>query len=207
MKSHSLTRIATQHADALHPRACLSRGCSASSSKLLQTARKPNFVLDDHSSRPAITDRLQQPTRKFRNCTLPLGASGRCAPAAWEERCRTPCLFGLAPCGVYHAVRLTPHPVRSYRTFSPLPAALVLSNAAGGIFSVALAVEMPSQASLPDVIRHTALRSSDFPPPANTLLEIQSNEAGSDRPAACSSKSNPAPGKQGVTGKRRIKAG
>ena len=54
---------------------------------------------------------------------------------------------------------------------------------AGGIFSVALAVRMPSQASVPDVIRHTALRSSDFPPPANA----PESEAGSDRPAACSS--------------------
>ncbi len=30
-----------------------------------QTARKPNFVLDDHSSRRRITAPLQQPTRRF----------------------------------------------------------------------------------------------------------------------------------------------
>lgn len=30
-------------------------------------------------------------------------------------------LFGLAPSGVCHAVPVTRHPVRSYRTFSPLP--------------------------------------------------------------------------------------
>ena len=32
-----------------------------------------------------------------------------------------PSLFGLAPCGVCHASRITARPVRSYRTFSPLP--------------------------------------------------------------------------------------
>ena len=32
-----------------------------------------------------------------------------------------PSLFGLAPCGVCHAPRITERAVRSYRTFSPLP--------------------------------------------------------------------------------------
>ena len=32
----------------------------------LQTARKPDSVLDDHSSRRRVTTPLQQPTRKFR---------------------------------------------------------------------------------------------------------------------------------------------
>jgi hypothetical protein len=36
---------------------------------------------------------------------------------------RIPSLFGLAPCGVYHAPGFTAGAVRSYRTFSPLPAA------------------------------------------------------------------------------------
>jgi len=35
--------------------------------KFVQTARKPNFVLDDHSSRRRITAALQQPTRRFRH--------------------------------------------------------------------------------------------------------------------------------------------
>ena len=38
---------------------------------------------------------------------------------------------------------------------------------------------MGFEAHVPDVIRHTALRSSDFPPPANLRLR---EEAGSDRP-------------------------
>ncbi len=37
-----------------------------------------------------------------------------------EER-QNPCLFGLAPCGVYHAAAITGRAVRSYRTISPLP--------------------------------------------------------------------------------------
>jgi hypothetical protein len=41
-------------------------------------------------------------------------------------------LFGLAPCGVLPATDVAAGAVRSYRTFSPLPAF------AGGIFSVPL---------------------------------------------------------------------
>jgi hypothetical protein len=78
---------------------------------------------------------------------------------------QAPSLFGLAPCGVCPARRIAAAAVRSYRTFSPLPRRC----RRGGMFSVALSVEWPGQAklgrgTLPDVIRHTALRSSDFPP-------------------------------------------
>jgi len=66
---------------------------------LPQTARKPNFVLDDHSSRSAITDRLQQPTRKFRHCTLPLGASGRCASIARKKAIELPAYLVLLRVG------------------------------------------------------------------------------------------------------------
>jgi|GEM_PF-3047150 len=77
----------------------------------LQAARKPDSVLDDHSSRRRVTAPLQQPTRKFRqpgrsqtklSC---LSASGRYAGARW--RVRAPSLpiwscsvWGL-PCGVH----------------------------------------------------------------------------------------------------------
>ena len=63
-------------------------------------------------------------------------------------------LFGLAPSGVYPAVSVTRNAVRSYRTFSPLPAK------AGGLFSVALSVGLRR----PGVTRHFALWSPDFPP-------------------------------------------
>ncbi len=94
----------------------------------MQAARKPNFVLDDHSSRRSIAAPLKQPTRGFR----PLASLRKPALHGPERdgpsRARrihgcdgTPCLFGLAPCGVYHAVGVTPNAVGSYPTFSPLP--------------------------------------------------------------------------------------
>jgi hypothetical protein len=49
---------------------------------------------------------------------------------------QTPSLFGLAPCGVCPARRITATAVRSYRTFSPLP----WRCRRGGMFSVALSV-------------------------------------------------------------------
>ena len=57
-----------------------------------------------------------------------------------------PSLFGLAPGGVFHASFVTKKPVRSYRTFSPLPRL-------GGLFSVALSLRLPS----PEVIWHRVL--------------------------------------------------
>ena len=142
----------------------------------VQAARKPNFVLDDHSSRRRITTPLEQPTRKFRLISLKgnLSPSGRAGPARTgrlETGGRIPCLFGLAPCGVYHAFLLTPEPVRSYRTISPLPSGGLRSRRA-----VCFLLHWPSgclEASVPDVIRHTALRSSDFPPPSNTPCGVR----------------------------------
>ncbi len=66
-------------------------------------------------------------------------------------------LFGLAPRGVYPATPVARGAVRSYRTFSPLPA----PKGFGGMFSVALSVG----SRRPDVIWLSALRSPDFPPP------------------------------------------
>ncbi len=119
-----------------------------------QAARKPDSVLDDHSSRRRVAAPLQQPTRKFR-----LSGRGQTKLSAWAHRAdtlvpagecgRDPCLFGLAPCGVYHAATITGRPVRSYRTISPLPPAACSAWLApvrpfgGGIFSVALAVYAP----------------------------------------------------------------
>src|SRR4030095_13563013 len=48
-------------------------------------------------------------------------------------------LFGLAPDGVFRASSLALRAVRSYRTFSPLPACCHT----GGLFSVALSVNAP----------------------------------------------------------------
>jgi hypothetical protein len=79
---------------------------------------------DDHSSRPVITDGLQRPTRRRR--------TGR--PLSRNRRSRVDpgaSLFGLAPCGVLPAIGLTTDAVRSYRTFSPLPAFALRSSSSG----------------------------------------------------------------------------
>ena len=65
-------------------------------------------------------------------------------------------LFGLAPGGVFPAIPVAGNAVRSYRTFSPLPALARF----GGIFSVALSVGSRP----PAVNRRLALWSPDFPP-------------------------------------------
>ncbi len=101
-----------------------------------QAARKPDSVLDDHSSRRRVTAALQQPTRRFRLTVASLRLLQ--GLSAWAHRAdtltpagecgRDPCLFGLAPCGVYHAASITGRPVRSYRTFSPLPPAACMDR-------------------------------------------------------------------------------
>src|ERR1700722_5285257 len=59
-----------------------------------------------------------------------------------------------------------------------------LPNACASGLAVRSLLHWPSRGlepSVPDVIRHTALRSSDFPPPRDTLAGAH----GSDHPAAC----------------------
>ena len=63
-------------------------------------------------------------------------------------------LFGLASDGVYMAFSVTRETVVSYTAFPPLP-----GNFPWRYLSVALSLESPP----PDVIRHPALRSPDFP--------------------------------------------
>src|ERR1035441_4923149 len=87
----------------------------------MQTARKPDSVLDDHSSRRRVTAPLEQPTRKFRlvdrsqpelSC---LGASGRYAQARSRVRTRSlpiwSCSVWGLPCGVPYGTSgaLLPH--------------------------------------------------------------------------------------------------
>jgi len=95
-----------------------------------------------------------------------------------------PSLFGLAPCGVYPASAITAGAVRSYRTFSPLPLHGAdswtrfldipgcLSKRLLHAMAVCFLWHWPSTglyARVPDVIRHTALWSSDFPLPATPV--------------------------------------
>ena len=150
----------------------------------MQTARKPNSVLDDHSSRRRITAALEQPTRGLR---LPLSFRSR-APSALAHRAGTPrppgewrsgpCLFGLAPCGVYIAASVTSRAVRSYRTFSPLPLARLRS----------LRRYVFCCTGRPDGLNHPSRTlSGTLPCGVRTFLSRSTACAasGSDHPAAC----------------------
>jgi len=113
---------------------------------VLQTARKPNSVLGDHSSRLAVTGKLQQPTRGFR-LNRRTGS-----PFVWAHRAdtrRSPeegrpdslpiwsCSVWGLPCGSTYVApgALLPH--RFTLTFCRL------RDRVGGLFSVALAVPRP----------------------------------------------------------------
>ena len=89
----------------------VSRILSPASAPTLRLARRRG---DDHSSSPAIAGGIKRPTRRLR--------TGRPATAgAFPRVAIGASLFGLAPCGVLPATRVTTGAVRSYRTFSPLP--------------------------------------------------------------------------------------
>ena len=109
--------------------------------KNCQMTYKPGSVTtaaafaDGYSSRMAVASHLKQPTRtpvQDRTCYTRQRVS----------------LYGLAPDGVYHARPVTSSAVRSYRTFSPLPA--YPFPVSGGLFSVALSLGLPP----PGVTRH-----------------------------------------------------
>jgi hypothetical protein len=152
---------------------------------------KPNSVVCGHSSRRRVAaDVHQRPTRRFRpvhGAALRRRAGTERAPCSGHAH---PSLFGLAPCGVYPAPGVTAGAVRSYRTISPLPQRWSFHNGErsrqagptrvlrfqggpperGVAGAVCFLWHWPSvsfAAHIPDVIRHTALRSSDFPPPAD----------------------------------------
>src|SRR5579864_626288 len=108
---------------------------------------------------------------------LPEGLTHR-AGTCPRPKSQTSSLFGLAPCGVCHARDITAAAVRSCRTFSPLPQ----PAKAEAVFFLWHFPSTGLEPGLPDVIRHTALRSSDFPLPA-------SEDAESDRPVRLPTKS------------------
>jgi len=114
-----------------------------------------------------------------------------------KER-RDPPLFGLAPCGVFPATPVTRGAVRSYRTFSPLPRLFCspvrvphtfarfecvgiqsqMNTTGGAVYSLWHFPSTVFEDRCPDVIRHTALWSSDFPLP---ICAAQPKLASADR--------------------------
>src|SRR5450759_1934145 len=77
-------------------------------------------IRDGHSSGTTFARCLEQPTRTA-SLTSP------CGVFAFANEPALPSLFGLAPGVVCHAVSVAGHAVRSYRTFSPLPAVAACS--------------------------------------------------------------------------------
>ena len=115
-------------------------------------------------------------------CGIPYGPLRLCAPgrhAAPPEEKRTLSL-PIWSC----SVRGLPCRVHCWPRGALLPHHFTLTSAAYSAKAVCFLLHLPSrrlQAPVPDVIRHTALWSSDFPPPPNLLAE----PSGSDHPAAC----------------------
>ena len=133
----------------------------------LQTARKPDFVLDDHSSRRRVTAALQQPTRKFR-----LSGRSQTKLSAWAHRADTlapaesagaiPAYLVLLRVGFTMRSRLRETRCALTAPFHPYLRSLARLPA---VYSLLHWPSMRLEAHIPDVIRHTALRSPDFPPP------------------------------------------
>jgi hypothetical protein len=149
---------------------------------------KPNSVVCGHSSRRRVAaDTHQRPTRRFRQWLKPPGRIGpiRSVPLALEGR--IPPYLVLLRVGFTLPRTLQPGrcaltaPFHPYRTDRPgnRPSGQ-LSMPKHGNPAVSFLWHWPStdlEVRVPDVIRHTALRSSDFPPPKRAKARL-----GSDRP-------------------------
>jgi hypothetical protein len=128
--------------------------------KFWQTACKPNSVEDGHSSRRRIAARApQRPTR----------GSWRAGPVRRHGLRRSiPAYLVLLRVGFTLPSTLQPKRCALTAPFHPYPA---FANRA-----VCFLWHLPSRsldAPVPDVIRHTALRSSDFPLPASLAAHRQ----------------------------------
>jgi hypothetical protein len=142
--------------------------CGVPGPWFVQAARKPDSVLDDHSSRRRVTAPLQQPTRKFRLASpkTPLNSLpwriGPIRSGPLKSADPIPAYLVLLRVGFTMrrpllaarcALTAPFHPYRCFLTVAP---------------AVCFLLHWPSmclEAHIPDVIRHTALRSPDFPPP------------------------------------------
>jgi len=141
---------------------------------------KPNSVVCGHSSRrrvAAVTH--QRPTRRFRHVLEPPCRIGPMRSRAWLYSAGFPPYlvllrvgFTLPPASQPERCALTapfhPYPSGTGRTGEPV-GPFRKSLRRGVAEAVSFLWHWPStdfEVRVPDVIRHTALRSSDFPPPA-----------------------------------------
>ncbi len=138
--------------------------------------------MDGHSSRRRVAaDVHQQPTRRFRQLLEPPVAYragtlrhlvlrfGESLPiwscSVWGLPC--PLSYGSSGALLPHLFTLTP--VRSKYASSGRLHFLTKTQVTEAVSSLWHWPSLSLKAQIPDVIRHTALRSSDFPPPANSL--------------------------------------
>ena len=130
--------------------------------------------------------------RRFSN--LPAGFGSPKGLSAWAHRADTllppgeertdPCLFGLAPCGVYPAATITGRAVRSYRTFSPLPRTACMAACA----VISLRRYVLCCTCRPEVLKPPSRTlSGTLPCGVRTFLprSMPCGPSGSDHPAAC----------------------
>src|ERR1700733_16099304 len=114
----------------------------------------------------------------------PPGRIGPIRSSPPGEKRRDPCLFGLAPCGVYPAAPITERAVRSYRTFSPLPQERTdLPKQINNLRRYILCCT-----SRPDGLNHPSRTlSGTLPCGVRTFLPrpMPCGPGGSDHPAAC----------------------
>src|SRR5882724_1098182 len=128
----------------------------------------------------AVSRFLSAPLRAERIICLSSQYPGPVPRGTWSGPLRGP-LFGLAPDGVFRASALALGAVGSYSTFSPLPSGISNRNLRfqtavyslwhypSGCLTASPPACIPQRAffrRLPQVTRHRALWSSDFPPPA-----------------------------------------
>ena len=147
---------------------------------------KPNSVVCGHSSRRRVAaDTHQRPTRRFRQLLEPPCRIGPMRSATWLFSgaslpiwsCSVwglPCprLYSRSGALLPHHFTLTPAPGPQAEINQPVAPG---RPSKGGVAeAVSFLWHWPStdlEARVPDVIRHTALRSSDFPPPAARFRE------------------------------------
>ncbi len=132
-----------------------------------QAACKPNFVEDDHSSRRRITANTHS--------DLPAGLAHRASTRAAACAAALPAYLVLLRVGFTMPPTLQPKRCALTAPFHPYR---ILADAA--VFSLWHLPSRSLDAPVPDVIRHTALRSSDFPLPA----ELCSSPAAIAQPPA-----------------------
>jgi hypothetical protein len=144
----------------------------------VQAARKPNFVLDDHSSRRRLAATLKQPTRRFR----PLASLRKPALAASVVAARLPAYLVLLRVGFTVPLVLPPMRWALTPPFHPYLRSLTRSSRRS-IFCCT--------GRLRALRRASRTLSGTLPCGVRTFLPLPTRRSGerraggSDRPAAC----------------------